>query len=70
MKGGIAIFEEFAKEVQAVKVTDDVITLAGDAMDMLDATFYNSTPDRKKLENCILVAANAFRLYKHYKSIA
>jgi hypothetical protein len=52
------------------KGTDDVITLAGDAMDMLDATFYNSTPDRKKLENCILVAANAFRLYKHYKSTA
>jgi hypothetical protein len=66
----LLLWDEFAKKVQSVKVTDDVITLAGDAMDMLDATFYNSTPDRKKLENCILVAANAFRLYKHYKSTA
>jgi hypothetical protein len=67
----LLLWDEFAKKVQSVpKGTDDVITLAGDAMDMLDATFYNSTPDRKKLENCILVAANAFRLYKHYKSTA
>ena len=39
-------------------------------LDVYKRQFYNSTPDRKKLENCILVAANAFRLYKHYKSTA
>jgi hypothetical protein len=66
----LLLWDEFAKEVQAVKVTDDVITLAGESMDMLDATFYNSTPDRKKLENSILVAANAFKLYQLYKAIA
>ncbi len=65
------MWDEFAKKVRSVpKGTDDVITLAGDAMDMLDATFYNTTPDKIKLTNCIKVAANAFRLYKHYKSTA
>lgn len=65
------MWDEFAKKVRSVpKGTDDVITLAGDAMDMLDATFYNTTPDKIKLTNCIKVAANAYRLYKHYKSTA
>jgi hypothetical protein len=65
------LWDEFAKKVRSVpKGTDDVITLAGDAMDMLDATFYNTTPDKIKLTNCIKVAANAYRLYKHYKSTA
>jgi len=77
MKGGIAIFEEFAKEVQATlkdlpKVTSDdyVIDFTDKAMDMLDAIFYNTTPDKIKLTNCIKVAANAYRLYEAHKAIA
>ena len=73
MKGGIAIFEEFAKEVQATlkdlpKVTSDdyVIDFTDKAMDMLDAIFYNTTPDKIKLTNCIKVAANAYRLYEAF----
>ncbi len=77
MKGGIAIFEEFAKEVQATlkdlpKVTSDdyVIDFTDKAMDMLDAIFYNTTPDKIKLTNCIKVAANAYRLYEAHKATA
>ncbi len=65
------MWDEFAKKVRSVpKGTDDVITLAGESMDMLDAIFYNTTPDKIKLTNCIKVAANAYRLYEAHKATA
>lgn len=37
---------------------------------LLDCMILTSTSEDTKLENCLNVAANAFRLYKHYKSTA
>ncbi len=54
------------KDLPKVTSDDYVIDFTDKAMDMLDAIFYNTTPDKIKLTNCIKVAANAYRLYEAF----
>ncbi len=70
------MWEEFLTEVKGIlgnpqkigENTDEAITgLIGESIGMLDCMIWTSTSEDTKLENCKKVAANAYKLYQHYK---
>lgn len=76
------MWEEFLKEVQGIlglpeepriaekRGEEKVFATIDESIGLLDSMFSAATSEDTKLENCLNVAANAYKLYEAYKATA